>query len=83
MCDRPNCFVDGGFAGASENQQVLLPGFGLDPVESAITNAAQAAKESHGMSLLILQKHLKELCKLQLARLSGAEVAADTYDEPK
>jgi hypothetical protein len=71
MCDRPNCFVDGGFTGTRESQQNLLLGFGLDPVESAITNAAQAAKEADGMSLMILQRHLKQLCELQLKQLSS------------
>lgn len=71
MCDRPNCFVGGGFTGALESEQVLLSGFGLDPVESAITNAAQAAKEADGVSLMILQRHLKQLCELQLKQLSS------------
>lgn len=55
----------------------------LDPLESAISNAASSASGADGMTLLILQKHLNELCALQLARLSGAGVAADTHDEPK
>lgn len=68
MCDRPNCFVDGGFAG----QQALVPGFGLDPLESAISNAASSASGADGMTLLILQDHLKKLCKLQRDNFSSS-----------
>lgn len=60
-----------------------FPSYQIDPIESAITNTAQAAKDADGLAVLILQKHLKELCILQLAKLSGAEVAKDTHDEPK
>lgn len=45
-------------------------GFGLDPLESAITNTAQAIPEAEGLALTILQSHLKKLCDLQLTRLS-------------
>lgn len=66
--------------------RLSLPDFSsyqIDPIESAITSTAQAAKDADGLAILILQKHLKELCILQLAKLSGTEVAPDTYDEPK
>lgn len=45
-----------------------------DPLESAIYNAASAASGAEGLTLLILQSHLKELCKLQLARLGSFPV---------
>lgn len=54
-----------------------------DPLESAIYNAASAAQDAEGLTLLILQKHLKKLCTLQLSTLSGGEVDAGLYDEPK
>ncbi len=60
-----------------------FPSYQIDPIESAITSTAQAAKDADGLAVFILQKHLKELCILQLAKLSGAEVAADIYEEPK
>ena len=63
--------MGGGYAGASEDHKALLTGFGLDPVESAITNAAQAAREADGLALMILQRHLKQLCELQMKQLSS------------
>jgi hypothetical protein len=44
---------------------VDLPG-----IESAIGATAFAAKNSDGLTLLILQEHLKKLCKLQRSVLS-------------
>lgn len=52
-----------------------------DPLESAIYNAASAASGAEGMTLLILQSHLKELCKLQLAKLGGFPVKLDEREE--
>lgn len=91
MSDNDSGFATGGYASSPEAQvagvlsegATFITGFGLDPLESAISNAASSASGADGITLLILQRHLKELCTLQLARLSGAEVAADTYDEPK
>lgn len=42
--------------------------------ESAISGTAESAKSAEGMTLLILQDHLKSLCAAQLAFLSS-EVA--------
>lgn len=70
-----------------EIKKLQPPSCGLsleqDPLESAIYNAASAASSAEGLTLLILQKHLKELCSLQLARLSGSEVDPHLYDEQK
>jgi hypothetical protein len=44
--------------------------FVIDPLESAITNTAQAIVDAEGMTLMILQSHLKKLCDLQLTQLS-------------
>lgn len=44
---------------------VDLPG-----IESAISATATAAGSAEGLTLLILQEHLKKLCKLQRAVLS-------------
>jgi hypothetical protein len=49
----------------------LATGFGLDPLESAITNTAQAATDSKGAPRLILQDHLRSLCETQRAKLSA------------
>ena len=38
-------------------------------IESAITNIVCAAKEADGVTLVILQSHLKNLCNLQLKTL--------------
>ena len=46
-----------------------FPAYSIDPVESAITNAAQAAADAEGMTLLILQHQLKKLCDMQLENL--------------
>nr|WP_315436118.1 hypothetical protein [uncultured Pseudomonas sp.] len=48
-----------------------MKGFDLDPIESAITNAAQAAQEAEGLALSILLRHLKKLCDMQLEKLSS------------
>ncbi len=71
MCERASCFVDGGLAGLDVGQAVSLKGFDLDPIESAITNAAQAAQEAEGLALSILLRHLKKLCDMQLEKLSS------------
>lgn len=42
-----------------------------DRIESAISNAAYAAKDAEGVTLLILQDHLKQLCKQQRKLLKG------------
>jgi hypothetical protein len=39
-------------------------------IESAISNTAEAAKGADGITLLILQEHLKKLCDLQIVQLS-------------
>ncbi len=39
-------------------------------ISFAISNAAEAAKDADGVTRLILQKHLKELCELQLGHLA-------------
>lgn len=44
-----------------------------DRIESAISNAAYAAKDAEGVTLLILQDHLKRLCKQQRKLLKGKE----------
>jgi hypothetical protein len=49
----------------------LVTGSSLDPIESAITNTAYAATDSAGVTLLILQDHLKQLCETQRAKLSA------------
>lgn len=43
----------------------------LDPLESAITNTTQAIVDAEGLTLMILQSHLKKLCDLQLTQLSS------------
>ena len=45
---------------------VILSGY---EIESAITNTVCAAKEADGVTLVILQSHLKNLCNLQLKAL--------------
>lgn len=52
----------------------------LDPLESAIANVAQSAAEAEGLTLQILQDHLQELCKLQLARVGGFSVHLSDID---
>ena len=49
-----------------------LEGFVIDPLESAITNAAQIASEADGMTLMILQRYLQSLCALHLEKLGGS-----------
>ncbi|MDH2121893.1 hypothetical protein N5J75_01545 [Pantoea brenneri] len=39
-------------------------------ISFAISNAAESAKEADGVTRLILKKHLKELCELQLNYLA-------------
>lgn len=78
MSDNDSGFATGGYASSPEAQvagvlsegATFISGFGLDPLESAITNAAQAAHEAEGMTLTILQDHLKMLCDLQLEKLA-------------
>jgi hypothetical protein len=42
----------------------------LDPLESAINNTASAATDAAGLTLTILQSHLKKLCDMQIKQLS-------------
>ncbi|MNJ59034.1 hypothetical protein D3C77_546970 [compost metagenome] len=46
-----------------------LPAFTVDPLESAIANAASSLEGVEGLGRLILEAHLKELCALQLQKL--------------
>lgn len=46
-----------------------FPAFTLDPLESAITATAQTAAEAEGLTLSILQDHLKKLCDAQIKKL--------------
>lgn len=46
-----------------------LPAFTIDPLESAIANAASSLEGVEGLGRLILEAHLKELCALQLQKL--------------
>lgn len=39
--------------------------------ESAIRSVAEAAKDADGLTLLMLQKHLKDVCDAHLAYLRG------------
>ena len=41
--------------------------FVSDPVSDAISNAASCAQDAEGLTLLILQEHLKKLCEMQRA----------------
>lgn len=50
-----------------EMQGVAISGY---EIESAISTTAEAAKGADGVTLLILQNHLKKLCGLQLKQLS-------------
>lgn len=45
---------------------VSMSNYGL---ESAISSTAEAAKDAEGLTLLILQDHLKKLCKMQRKQL--------------
>ena len=56
--------------GKVEALQGFTTGYAIDPIESAITNAAQAANEVEGLTAVILQEHLKQLCEMQRRRLS-------------
>lgn len=39
--------------------------------ESAIRSVAEAAKDADGLTLLMLQKHLRDVCDAHLAYLRG------------
>ena len=41
--------------------------FVSDPISDAISNAASCAQGAEGLTLLILQEHLKKLCEMQRA----------------
>lgn len=62
--------VDNSLAlGQVEALQGYATGYAIDPLESAITNSAQAAAEAQGLTLTILQGHLKQLCETQRKKL--------------
>ena len=48
--------------------EALPDGYAL---ESAIRNAAEAAKGQEGLALTVLERHLKSLCDLQLEQLKA------------
>lgn len=43
--------------------------------ESAIQSVSEAAKDADGLTLLMLQKHLQDLCAAHLAYLKGGQHA--------
>jgi len=54
----------------------LVPGEVLNSghdLESAISTIVEASRRAEGLTLLILQAHLRNLCRLQLQYLSPAE----------
>lgn len=51
-----------------ESLAVASKGYGF---ESAICAAAEAAKSADGLTLLMLQKHLQDLCAAHLAYLKA------------
>lgn len=60
--------------GKVEALQGFTTGYAIDPLESAITTAAQTANEVQGLTALILQSHLKDLCAIQKKKLSAEDV---------
>lgn len=42
-------------------------------INFAISSAADACRDTDGVTLLILNRHLKALCELQLSKLSGLD----------
>lgn len=61
--------IDASSAGQVGAHQGFATGYAIDPLESAITNAAQSAAEAEGLTLTILQGHLKQLCEIQRKQL--------------
>lgn len=57
---------------------IVLSGY---EIESAITATACAAKEADGITLVILQNHLKNLCALQLKVLFNIATKDEVIDE--
>lgn len=46
------------------------PSFADDGLSTAINETAYSAREADGVTLLILQDHLKQLCEMQRAALA-------------
>lgn len=53
----------------------------VDPITDAISATADSAVGAEGLTLLILQKHLKDLCTLQLSNLSKVQVTLSPHFE--
>lgn len=52
-----------------QGEALELAGSPMYDFESAISTVAEAAKDAEGMTLLILQAHLKSLCDAHLQAL--------------
>lgn len=56
---------------SAEELQGFTTGYAVDPLESAINNTVSAATDAEGLTLILLQDHLKQLCEIQRTKLSA------------